>query len=242
MPLSPEELYLAESCYGYGRWDADYWFIGPEQGMGKETVEERARAFREADGDEDGLCDCREFHLKIYERRWHQAVPRTGRVKLQSTWRYLILILMAFKRDRDGLSNLDSRAKYQEARLGTADPKLGETCVIELAGLSSKDLKATRERDKRRPDEDKELLGEISARRVKNISAKKRTPKFVLMYGFSEENKKYWATIAGTDLKLGIPKKVGQTIFLADRHPLYTGYDYWIQMGENMRTEFERND
>ena len=86
------------------------------------------------------------------------------------------------------------------------------------------------------------MLREILARRVKKISAKKQNPKFVVMYGFSEENKKYWATIAGTDVRFGVPKKVGHTVFLADRHPLYTGYDYWIQMGENMRTEFERND
>ena len=92
MPLSPDELCLAENCYGYGSWGACYWFIGPEQGMGNETVEERARAFREADLDEDGLCDCREFHLKIDEIRWH--IPK---VKFQSTWNYQISLLHGYK-------------------------------------------------------------------------------------------------------------------------------------------------
>jgi hypothetical protein len=34
--LPPSELdHMAEDFYGYGRWDAPFWFIGPEAGMAK---------------------------------------------------------------------------------------------------------------------------------------------------------------------------------------------------------------
>lgn len=37
LPLNPERVSMsrmARDCYGYGRWDAPYWFIGLEEGMG----------------------------------------------------------------------------------------------------------------------------------------------------------------------------------------------------------------
>jgi hypothetical protein len=35
--LSGSELAkMAEDFFGYGRWEAPYWFIGPEAGMGKD--------------------------------------------------------------------------------------------------------------------------------------------------------------------------------------------------------------
>jgi len=37
MSLSQQELEnMAEHFFGYGRWDAPFWFIGPEAGMGKD--------------------------------------------------------------------------------------------------------------------------------------------------------------------------------------------------------------
>jgi hypothetical protein len=32
--LDKAEEEMARECYGYGRWGAPYWFIGPEQGQG----------------------------------------------------------------------------------------------------------------------------------------------------------------------------------------------------------------
>ena len=55
--MNVDERQLALECYGYGRWEAPYWFIGPEQGQGKwenSILTERANAFRELN--QDGLC------------------------------------------------------------------------------------------------------------------------------------------------------------------------------------------
>jgi hypothetical protein len=34
------ELEMAQNCFGYGRWDAPYWFIGPEQGKGNDEPDD----------------------------------------------------------------------------------------------------------------------------------------------------------------------------------------------------------
>lgn len=77
-------------CYGYGRWGAPYWFIGPEQGQAPEENDDlkpRVQAWLGLGGCD--LTDCREFHVLIGEKRWHPERP-----KLQSTWRPLLLLLM----------------------------------------------------------------------------------------------------------------------------------------------------
>jgi hypothetical protein len=144
---------------------------------------------------------------------------------------------MAFKEESP---DENRRSEYQRTSLGMKDKQLGETCIIELTGLSARNLTRSKERDKQRSKEDMEVLDVILASRVKNIYCKIRqyNPKFVVMYGFSNRNKQYYGEIAGTnDLKCGIPQKVGKTVFLADRHPLYTPYEKWIQLGKTILRE-----
>ena len=67
---------MALRSFGYGRWEAPYWFIGPEQGMGDPAYDSllvRVKAWRELGACE--LCDCREFRL-IGEKRWHHENPK----------------------------------------------------------------------------------------------------------------------------------------------------------------------
>ena len=59
--MSPMEE-MARNCYGYGRWDAPYWFFGLEEGMSG-TLEERIEAWQHLG--EGGLSDCRLFHERI---------------------------------------------------------------------------------------------------------------------------------------------------------------------------------
>jgi phage-related protein len=49
--MSPIEE-MARGCYGYGRWDAPYWFIGLEEGMSG-TLGEQIEAWQQLG--EDGL-------------------------------------------------------------------------------------------------------------------------------------------------------------------------------------------
>jgi len=68
------ELCLAQSCFGYGNWAAPYWFIGLEEGLGKDeqqdvekSLRKRCEAFLELN--REGLCDCKTFHEEIGEKR-----------------------------------------------------------------------------------------------------------------------------------------------------------------------------
>src|SRR6516165_6556836 len=120
---------MARDFYGYGTWDAPFWFIGPEPGG--DGNEKRAKAFSKLG--KDGLCDCKEFHTEINEVRWHREPPE--KAALQPTWRRLMLLLMpAVKLSSD-------RAALREYQCRHWGKLNGETCVIELGGLSAKNVR-----------------------------------------------------------------------------------------------------
>jgi hypothetical protein len=177
--MTEHERVLAENCYGYGNWNAPYWFVGPEQGQGDwedGKLERRYRAFIELG--KDGLSDCFNFHQHIGETRWCS--------ELQSTWKRLILILLAYK----GLpTENDKILSYQCRDLGNAT---GETCVIELSGLPAKNFSVTRDRKSFREKRIQEILSKARAAK----------PKFIVIYGKSQ--RKYWENIESNEPNLNI--------------------------------------
>ncbi len=128
---------MARRSYGYGRWDAPYWVIGPEPGMGKHENDDlglRVEAWHHLGSPE--LCDACAFHAYINEPQWNREKP-----KLQSTWRPLILLLMTYL---EGKTGNESLREYQRDRWGRVSG--GETCVIELSGLAAHSFKVSRDR------------------------------------------------------------------------------------------------
>ena len=205
---------MAQNSYGYGRWDAPYWFIGPEPGQERGENGDLTRRLRawEALGRQQ-LCDCAQFHTDIERQRWH----REG--KLQPTWRRLILVLMVFlgkPGDRE-----DVRA-YQRTRWGSLG---GETCVIELLGLAANNLSVERDRRSFVPD------------RIQLIRDKIRIhqPRFVLMYGIGRKTK--WEEIAGCPLTPGEVLVRDGIALVMVAHPVSRGVtdDYWRAVGINLR-------
>ncbi len=66
MSETNSEIEVGKRCFGYGRWDAPYWFIGLEEGKGREEPPDnssRVNAWKKYE--RDGLCDCKDFHLAI---------------------------------------------------------------------------------------------------------------------------------------------------------------------------------
>ena len=235
--MNEDERELAQHCYGYGRWDAPYWFIGLEEGQAPSENNDftrRAEAFRELN--KDGLCDCPTFHQRIKVDRFHTVNPRTGKVDPQSTWNYLILLLMAF---RGKPADTEHLGDYQCNHWGTECPKTGETCVIELSGLPSNNSKLS----KQRPEAMQKELDRIRPIRVANIQEilKRNNPEFVVMYGLTK--RQYWRQIAGDEtLQHGIPQRVDRTTFLLAQHPT-SHYEkgqkkdqYWIDLGKRLRS------
>jgi hypothetical protein len=224
MEMDDDIALMARGFYGYGRWDAPYWFIGPEQGGDNNGL--RARAFVKLA--EEGLCDCKEFHKEIHENRWHRENPA-----LVPTWRRLILLLKVFLNDsttEDLLNKERCRALLRDYQRDHWGMETGETCVIDLSGLSAKNsrvgagYKAIKEGH----------LGE----RIQTIRGRMHRgskPKIVLMYGFSE--KESWARIAGTPFIPHGVKKTDNTVFAFAQHPSAHNQDdsYWVRLGERLR-------
>lgn len=188
---------MALRCYGYGRWSAPYWFIGPEQGQAPEENDDlkpRVRAWRELGATE--LTDCRDFHELIEDKRWHRERPR-----LQSTWRPLLLLLMTYLGKSTDRGTLRS---YQRDKWGRLD---GETCVIELSGLAARNFTVPRDRESFR----QERIAVIRER------MRHHSPELVVMYGLGEME--HWMTIADGSFPKENFLRRGSTVLACTPHP-----------------------
>lgn len=208
---------MALRSYGFGRWDAPYWFIGPEQGKGRaESVDNSSRvsAWRQLGCTE--LCDCYDFHTLISETDWHRNQPR-----LQSTWRPLMLALMTFL---ETPVDKESLRTYQRDKWGRSD---GETCVIELSGTAVRSYRVNADRER------------FKRERIKIIRERLliHKPKFVIMYGVSE--KTYWEQIAGTGLSIGQIAYQQSSMMVLMPHPVAHGSKNsdWIGLGDHLRKQ-----
>lgn len=218
-----EEL-LATECFGYGSWKAPFWFIGPEQGQGSHEGNDltpRYNAFRECnvDGLSDGLSDSKAFHALIQEHRWHRENPA-----LQSTWRRLMILLLAYQGCLTGDPSQDDKIlrDYQRDKLGMRD---GKTCLIELSGIPARSFTVPRDRETHR--------GERLEKLQKKITNCK--PEFVVIYGKGQW--KHWKRFP----EFGSPSenimKIGHTLIAFALHPQARGTtdESWIQLGEALR-------
>jgi hypothetical protein len=216
MGLGMRELEMARRFYGYGRWDAPYWFIGPEQGKGpKETGDNtpRVNAWLQLGGAD--LCDCRDFHDLIGEKNWHKETPR-----LQSTWRPLMALLMTFLGEP---ANKGTLRDYQRDRWGRVSG--GETCVIELSGLPARNSRVPMPREQFRQER-------IEIIRQRMITYK---PRLVVMYGVSE--KAHWEQIAGAALEPDRFLQRESSILGFTRHPAARRRENndWEELGKKLR-------
>jgi hypothetical protein len=128
--------HMAEEFFGYGRWSAPFWFVGPEAGMARDGDDLVSRYESWRGLDFQPVVDCAAHHEGFRFRKWHQQHPPT-----QATWRHLIRLLLTYQ----GKPNdLEAIRTYQRDQWGS---QTGETCVIELAGLPSPNMRTTRPYD-----------------------------------------------------------------------------------------------
>lgn len=215
----------AESWFGYGRWNAKYWFVGMEPGG--DDGHASYDAWHDLGATE--LIDCREHHLwkrkvlGLEDRkwtRWHDDAP--GR-RTQPTWRRLIQLLLAFEGEP---TDLDTVHEYQKHRLGRLD---GETAVIELGALHAPGLATKVDRELHRESR----ISIIRARLIEN------KPAFAVCYGYAFANQ--YARVVGREFDANGFAWCGPTLCVltpgpTSRPPSPAAHPaWWIEKGREMR-------
>lgn len=205
---------MAREWYGYGRWDAPFWFVGPEPG-GDDPIA-AASAWEQLGAGE--LLDCREHHLAFGYAKWH-----TPPYPLQVTWRRLMLLLLGFQSEDTSQEALKA---YQAVVWGAS---AGETCLIELRSVAASNL-----------NRDSQFRKRFREERISPIRARiaEYRPAFVVMY--SEERRTYvptWEKLVGSSFKVQTPFRIGNTMAMITPHPLahrYTDVD-WLGFATALR-------
>jgi hypothetical protein len=219
----------AKDWYGYGTWNAPYWFIGPEPGMAKnegDNLEARCDAWEKLGSPE--LLDCALHHRTFGLTKWHDRtvsmnLPINGatmRPPTQSTWRRLIALLLAYKGER---TDNDAIGDYQASSWGSTS---GETCVVELSALAANSLATVRDRGT--------FLDERCAHLRKRMLENK--PVFAVMYGLRA--KMSYEGIACAQFDANGYAWVGQTLCVIVKHPTARrGHPpmWWAAKGQQMR-------
>lgn len=225
--------------YGFGNYQASYWFVGMEEGGGN-TVEAIAKQLRiwDAHGRKE-LLDVAEYAREMNITRWYGDRPR-----LQPTWKHLIRIFLT----AEGQStDSETMRQYQKNLWGTEN---GNTCLLELLPLPATNTNSW-------------LYGQISSlpylvnrktyqeyvvgSRVAHLQdrIKRYQPKAVVFYGSGYDS--YWKRIAGINFWETSSEDVtfavkNFTVFVSSKHPVAFGAtnDYFYRIG-NLITELKSN-
>jgi hypothetical protein len=136
----------------------------------------------------------------------------------------LIRLLLAFKsKENHPDIGLEKIREYQRDKWGTST---GDTCVIELSGLASPNI--------RTPQDRKTLL----SRRIVRIrqEALRHPPEFIVMYGLGQRDE--YEQIAGANFDSSGMCRIGKTVAAITHHPVTRGLgkDYWMRLGSLLRS------
>jgi len=213
-----------QSWFGYGRWDAPYWFVGMEPG-GEDDLAWYETWLR-LGGHE--LCDCREHHVGTNYTKWHGR----DRPPLQRTWLRLIQLLFGYKGQR--AENLDVVSVYQRDEWGSLN---GETALPEVSAIRAKSRATVVNRNAFR------------GHRVATLRERLEhyQPEFVVFYGF--EYTSIYQEIANAGFDADGYAWCGSTLCALVRHP--TGPNnpseirsgkWWIGKGHEMRRRIVRDE
>jgi hypothetical protein len=219
------KVLAAETWFGYGRWDAPYWFIGKEPGGGDDP-EQYASWLRLGGGH---LIDCRDHDLDCPAARkpgmWHGG----ERPPLQSTWRPLIAMVLGY--EGAPAYDEDSVRRYQDERWGRSD---GDTALLELSAIAARSVSQ---------EEAMRLMYVRDRIATFRRHLEETPPQFVVFYGGGADPVngvpylEHWRAIAEHNLTVGEPVLIGDTVFVAERHPTAHGTTnaHWFELGRRVR-------
>ena len=213
--LNDEQRALALGWYGYGRWQAPYWFIGIEPGG--DELDACVRMWNALGRGE--LLDIVAHHEE-HDRDWFSA----NATKPQATWQKLVWLLLAYKNiEPSPAAVLD----YQKKRLGRADD---ETALLELSALPAYSTGVSRPR----------ML--FRSERVEKIRERllMHQPEFAVFYSPDNgRDRRYvdaWNAITKTTLVRDEPVLVGRTACVMTYHPNGKwAKAYWTSIADALR-------
>lgn len=183
-----------QGFWGYGVANAEYWFVGMEEGGGDSFEEVNQRISMWDKRGRNPLEDIYEYHMDINVPKWFQK-----NAPIQPTWNRLIRVLLASKGE---IPEKELVRSYQIEQLGRSN---GEVCLIELLPLPS----PTTNRWLYSKHSDNPTLSnrtwytqEIGISRDSKITKLiiKHQPKFVMFYGICYLD--WWQKVAPTKLTL----------------------------------------
>jgi hypothetical protein len=225
---------FSRRCFGYGRWDARCWFVGPEQGKGRSEgadISPRFRAFMELES--EGLCDSKEFHARIGQLYYFEKIGKAKHPRFQNTWRRNILTLLAYRNvlEPGEAGSLQARM-FQANSWGRRDDsqdKQFQTCVIDLCGLPAQNLKISSDRITFRAERLQEIHRKIE----------EHQPEFVVVFGKSQHQywRELWASRPGMVSTSEGHYRLGNTKIAFATQPTALGQTdrEWIELGQMLR-------
>jgi hypothetical protein len=217
--------------YGFGNYQAQYWFIGMEEGGGN-TLDAISRQLDIWDrwGRKE-LIDVAEYAREMNITRWYGESP-----KLQPTWKHLIRIFLT----AEGKSvDAETMRQYQKNLWGT---KGGNTCLLELLPLPAPSISSWlyREISTLHYLASRKTYREyVTPLRIAHLQNRIRQyqPKAVVLYGSGYDA--HWKRIAGIDSweksSEGVNFAVNNsTIFIFSKHPVAHGAtnEYFYSIGK----------
>jgi len=213
---------MTRCSYGYGRWDAPFWFIGPEPGIHADehgSLFTRCAAWKSVGGSE--LVDCKQHHRAMNVTDWH----RHPKPRLQPTWRRLIKLLFTYSQLP---TNTDEIRTYQRDRFGSST---GETCVVELSALAAQNLKTDRDRTLYRGDRIDVLRERIESHR----------PEWVVLYGVDRVSRKAWNELLREKIQVGEVRRVFSSRLILIPHPqAHVTDEVWLQNASELMNAVRR--
>jgi hypothetical protein len=208
----------ASEWFGYGRWEAPYWFVGMEPG-GTEQASSYESWLRLGGGE---LIDCKQHHLDTNFTRWHGEDQRGT----QPTWRRLIQALLGY----EGRSaTLEDVLQVQHDGWGASN---GEMALVEVCALHAPRTAATSDRTSYRNERIATLRERLATYR----------PTFALFYGLTYRQQ--YEKVAGGAFDEDEFRWSADTLCVLTPHPTshlhgkptpWAKGEWWIALGQRMR-------
>ena len=221
-----------ETFWGYGNLKGDTWFVGMEEGIGRNEGFPLERFISTAG---KAVVDIRGNLAVDHNVFFEQAAPT------QSTWRPLIFILLSLK-----LGRIPKLSEIREYQISTFGRTQSDHAVLELMPLPSRSVKASDWLYSDVPltglTSRKEYLKTYKPARVEALKAliEKHQPKLVLFYSRSYLTD--WQHIVPKPLKEVIPgrlhiAKANGTTYAVTAHPTSRGVstEDWEKVAKCLR-------